>query len=137
MKLLIDNNLPPALARALHELSIREWNGRHRVCALRDRFPANTPDTEWIGALSNEDDWVVITHDRLNKGLERKALKHAGLKVFFLDRSWKNHKFWDKTVQLVRWWPRIIEQAEGITGGAAFRVRWNFRGKGQFEQISF
>src|SRR3546814_21076321 len=67
------------------------------------------------------------SHDRLNKGLEREALKRAGLKVFFLDRSWKDHNFWDKAVQLARWWPRIVEQAEGIRGGAAFQVHWNFR----------
>lgn len=136
MKLLIDNNLPPALARALHELTIREWESLHQVIHLRDRFPADTPDTGWISALSEEEGWVVITHDRLNKGLEREALKRAGLKVFFLDRSWKDHNFWDKAVQLARWWPRIIEQAEGISGGAAFQVPWNFRGKGQFGQVT-
>lgn len=136
MKLLLDNNLPPALARALHELTIREWEDLHMVTHLRDRFPANTPDTEWIATLAQEDEWVVITHDRLNKGLEREALKRAGLKVFFLDRSWKDHNFWDKAVQLARWWPRIVEQAEGISGGAAFQVPWNFRGKGQFGQVT-
>lgn len=137
MKLLIDNNLPPPLARALHELTIRERDRRHEVCALRDRFAENTPDTEWINALSTEGGWVVVTHDRLNKGAEREALKRAGLKVFFLDRSWKNHKFWEKAVQLTRWWPRIIEQSEGISGGAAFKVPWNFTGKGKFGQTTF
>ncbi|KQX97755.1 hypothetical protein ASD22_11080 [Rhodanobacter sp. Root480] len=136
MKLLLDNNLPPALARALHELTIREWENLHEVTHLRDRFPANTPDTEWIATLAQEHGWVVITHDRLNKGLEREALKRAGLKVFFLDRGWKDHNFWDKAVQLARWWPRIVEQAEGISGGAAFQVSWNFRGKGQFGQVT-
>jgi hypothetical protein len=136
VKLLLDNNLPPALARALHELTVGKWNGLHEVVHLRDRFPANTPDTEWIAALSREDGWAVITHDRLNKGLEREALKRAGLKVFMLDSSWKNHAFWEKAIQLTRWWPRIIEQAEGLCGGAAFRVRWNFSGKGRFEQIT-
>lgn len=136
MKLLLDNNLPPALARALHQLTIREWENRHQVHALRDRFPENTPDTEWIAALSEEGGWVVITHDRLSKGLEREALKRAGLKVFLLDKSWKNHRFWEKSVRLARWWPRIIEQADGVTGGAAFQVPWNFGGKGQFKQIN-
>lgn len=136
MKLLLDNNLPPALARALHELTIREWENRHQVTHLRERFAANTPDTEWIAMLAQEGGWVVITHDRLNKGLEREALKRAGLKVFFLDRGWKDHNFWEKATQLVRWWPRIIEQAEGISGGAAFQVHWNFKGKGQFVQIA-
>ena len=136
MKLLLDNNLPPALARALHELTIREWENLHQVTHLRDRFAANTADAEWIAMLAQEGGWIVITHDRLNKGLEREALKRAGLKVFFLDGGWKDHNFWEKAVQLARWWPRIIEQAEGISGGAAFQVPWNFRGKGQFGQVT-
>lgn len=135
MKLLVDNNLPPALARALNLLTQRQWEGNHEVVALKDRFDSNTPDTEWIATLEKEDGWVVVTHDRLNKGLEREALRRAGLKVFFLDSSWKDHAFWEKAVNLTRWWPRVVEQAEGIRGGAAFRVRWNFRGKGQFDQI--
>ena len=135
MKLLLDNNLPPALAKALHELTLREWNDRHTVVHLRARFPADTPDAEWIAELSKEGDWVVITHDRFNKGLGREALKRAGLMVFLLDKRWKDHDFWEKSVQLARWWPRIVEQAEGISGGAAFQVPWNFRGKGQFKQL--
>lgn len=113
MKFLLDNNLPPALARALNELTVREWSNAHAVIALRDKFPPNLPDTEWIEQLVNEDrdGWVVVTHDQFNKGLEREVLRRAGLRVFLLDRSWKDHNFWEKAVQLFRWWPRVIEQA--------------------------
>jgi hypothetical protein len=136
MKLMLDNNLPPALAHALHELSCAHWEDAHQVVALRDRFPAATPDTDWITALSQEGDWTVVTHDRLNKGAEREVLKRAAIKVFLLDKSWKNQAFWAKAENLVRWWPSIVEQAERIRGGAAFRVRWKFSGKGQFDQIT-
>jgi hypothetical protein len=30
----------------------------------------------------------------------------------------------------------LVEQAERIRGGAAFRMHWRFSGKGQFEQIT-
>jgi hypothetical protein len=114
-----------------------ELNSRERqVVALRDRFPAATPDTDWIAALSQEGDWTVVTHDRLNKGAEREVLKRAAIKVFLLDKSWKHQAFWAKAENLVRWWPSIVEQAERIRGGAAFRVRWKFSGKGQFDQIT-
>ena len=132
MKFLIDNNLPPALAHALRELSKPE---NHEVLHLKDRFAADTPDTDWINSLSQEGGWIVVTHDNLNKGLEREALRRAGLLVFFLDKSWKDHKFWEKAHNLVKWWPRIIELAGGIEGGAAFQVKWNFSGKGKFEQV--
>jgi len=132
VKFFVDNNLPPALAHALRELSKPE---NHVVLHLKDRFATDTPDVDWIKSLSNEEGWIVVTHDNLNKGLEREALRRAGLLVFFLDKSWKDHKFWEKAHNLVKWWPRIIEQAGGIQGGAAFKVKWNFSGKGMFEQV--
>lgn len=132
MKYFVDNNLPPALARALHALS--EVHG-HSVAHLRDAFPANTADADWIARLSREGGWSVVTHDKLNKGIEREALRRAGLIVFFLDRSWSNHRFWDIACNLVRWWPRVIEQSDGIRGGAAFRVPYNLSGKGRFEHV--
>lgn len=136
MKFFLDNNLPPAYAKALRALSEVEWDGRHDVIHLRDRFASNTPDVDWIGALAAEGNWVVVTHDLLNKGIEREVLRRAGLIVFMLDKSWKDHKFWDKSHQVVRWWPRLVDQAEGLRGGAAFRVPWNFSGKGQLQQIT-
>jgi len=135
VNVLLDNNLPPALARALNELTASEWDGAHKAFHLRDKFPATTTDVEWISRLDLEGDWTVVTHDKLKKGLEREALRRAGLKVFMLDSSWKDHQFWDKAVQLCRWWPSIIEQASRIRGGAAFRVRWKFSGNGKFEQV--
>lgn len=132
MKLFIDNNLPPALAYALRELSKPE---DHEVIHLKERFAPDTPDPNWIGSLAQEQGWIVVTHDNLNKGLEREALRRAGLLVFFLDKSWADHKFWDKAQNLIKWWPRIIEQAQGIEGGAAFKVKWNFSGAGKFEQV--
>lgn len=132
MKFFLDNNLPPALALALDALSVPYG---HSVSHLQQLYKANTPDSQWISDLATNGEWVVITHDNLNKGLEREALRQAGLIVFFLDSSWASHSFWDKAYQLVRWWPRVIEQSSGITGGAAFKVKWNFSGKGKFEQI--
>ncbi len=132
MRFFVDNNLPAPLAYALHELSKPK---DHRVVHLKDLFAADAPDADWIDGLSREGGWIVITHDNLNKGLEREALRRAGLLVFFLDKSWKDRGFWDKAQNLVRWWPRIVEQADGIQGGAAFKVKWNFSGKGRFEQV--
>jgi hypothetical protein len=132
VKFFVDNNLPPALARGLHELSSPDG---FSVTHIRAKFAEGTTDTAWIGALAEEGDWVIITRDKLSKGLEREALRRAGLLAFMLDKSWSNHKFWEIAHQLVRWWPRICEQAQGIQGGAAFKVPWTFRGKGRFEQV--
>lgn len=132
MKFFVDNNLPPALSRALHELCKPDG---HEVVHLRDRFQADTTDTEWIGVLAKEGGWVVVTHDKLLKGIEREALRRAGILVFLLDKSWASQPFWLKASQVVRWWPRIMDQTEGISGGGMFAVPWQFSGKGQFKQI--
>lgn len=54
-------------------------------------FPPNTTDEAWIETLSKQGGWSIVTHDKLNKGLEREALRRAGLIVFLLDRGWSNH----------------------------------------------
>ena len=81
MKYLIDNNLPPALAHAIRELSTIRDNTE--VYALKDKFPSDTKDIDWINALSGGKDWVVISQDRFKKGNEEKeALRRSGLNSF-------------------------------------------------------
>lgn len=134
MNFLVDNNLPPAFARALNELSTHFDDGI-AVEHLRDRFRADTPDVVWIEGLAPRGEWAVISADQFSKPLEKEALRRAGLIVFVLERSWSKHQYWEKAHNIVRWWPRIVEQAEGVRGGAMFKVPWNFSGKGRFEQI--
>jgi predicted nuclease of predicted toxin-antitoxin system len=61
LKALLDNNLSPRLAAALHILV--EPDG-HEVRHLRDRFAMNTPDIEWLAALGREGNWVIISADQ-------------------------------------------------------------------------
>src|SRR5699024_8372405 len=125
-----------ALARALHELSHVDG---YSVCHLTDKFPANTSDIDWITALKEEKNWVVVSQDRFTKGrVEKQVLREGGLVVFCLAKHWSGETFWGKAHQLVRWWPSIIEQSERITGGAAFEVPWRFSPpKGKFKPLNF
>ncbi|AZE91346.1 hypothetical protein [Pseudomonas orientalis] len=133
MNFLLDHNLPPALARALNELSkVHE----HGVFPLKDKFPQNTSDITWISALREEGGWVVISQDRFKKGhAEKKAFRDCALPVFCLAKHWSGESYWSKAHNLVRWWPAIMQQAELIRGGAAFSVPWRFSAPGKFEQI--
>ncbi len=119
----------------MRELSGGEL-GVEQIIHLKDRFPPNAKDAEWISTLAAEGAWSVISQDRFRKNdLEREALRASGLIVFSLERGWAHHAYWDKAQNLVRWWPAILSQAERFRGGAALRVPWRFSGKGQFEQI--
>lgn len=133
MNFLIDNNLPPAIARALNELS--ESDG-HSVIALKDKFAANAPDLQWISELSREGDWAVVSQDKFTKGdAEKQAFRECGLPVFCLAKQWGQMTYWQKAENLVRWWPAIMQQASLVQGGAAFRVAWRFSAPGKFVQI--
>ena len=133
MKFLFDHNLSPHLARAIAALSLPH---NHTVIALRERFPPSTKDADWLTELAKEGGWVVISQDRFKKGsLEKEAIRSSGLITFILKKGWSNHDGWEKAHRLVRWWPRIIQQAEGVTGGAAFYVPLQFQGKGKFEAV--
>ena len=71
MNVIFDNNLAPALARALQEL----FKGDHTIVALRDKFPGSPADVEWITALSREGSWIVVSGDR--RITRNKAEYHA------------------------------------------------------------
>jgi len=136
LKFLLDNNLPPALARALNQLTTSQ-DTTHTVEALKNKFPANTPDEIWIKQLADEGGWVIISHDKFRKAAEPEVLRRAGLIVFLLGKSWGNIRFWDKAYHLVRWWPAIMDQSERVSGGAAYEVPLRFSGKGKFKQLIF
>ena len=135
MNYCFDANLPPALAYAIQALCDSEPDVH--ICHLKDYFEANTPDVEWLGQLgSDPDEWVVVTQDRLNKNAhEIAARKESGVITFVLRKTWATQDFWSKAHRLVRWWPRIMEQANLVRGGSAFEVPWNVSGKGRFKQI--
>ena len=67
--------------------------------------------------------------------LEQEVLRRSGLIVFMLARAWCSQQHWNKAAALVRWWPRLIEQASPVAGGAAVEVPWGFSGKKRLKQI--
>lgn len=130
MKFLFDNNLPPALARGMRELSSREALVDD-VVPLRDKFPANTPDDVWLPALADEGGWAIISIDRFSKSAaERELIRRHGLTVFVLDPQWSK-PYWDQAAQLVKWWPKIIV-ASTVLSRSAMRVPWKFTNKSTF-----
>lgn len=134
MKFLVDNNLPPSLARGLAELSKVDPD-IEEVVHLRSKFPANSSDEFWMSQLLGEGGWIVISGDQFKKSkAERELLRQRGLTVFVLDPQWANHEYWGKAARLVLWWPKIVNVAK-LTSKTAMRVPWRFTSKSTFEQI--
>jgi hypothetical protein len=108
--MMVDNDLPPNLARALH--LIFEPDG-DQVIALRDKFGRqNVKDDEWICALGDEGDWAVLSADmRIAKQRpSREAFVSAGLVGLFFPSSLQKTTLAKQAARLLTLWPDIREQ---------------------------
>lgn len=133
MKAQLDENLPPALARALNCLA--EDHG-HSVIHVTTVIPRGTPDVELLLETSRLGVCVHITHDHHHRHRdERDTIATLSMTVFVLAKGWQGQPYFDKAARLVQWWPRIIEQAEQAKPPAIFLVPWSVGAKGRFEQV--
>lgn len=114
MRLLVDNNLAPRLARAVDILFIE-----HEIVALRDKFAADTPDVEWVGSLDREGGWAVLTKDlRLRtRPRERAALDRSRIVFFFLAGSWRTFSVEETAARLIRLIPKMALQTDLVDRG--------------------
>ncbi len=121
MKVFIDNNLPPRLAKAIHCLV--EPDG-HQVTHLRERFPANAPDVDWIATLGKEGGWVIITadHDIVRRQAEKAIWRQVGLVAFLLSRGWAAFSPVDQAWRLIKLWPSIEKQVALAAPGSVYSL---------------
>jgi hypothetical protein len=121
LKFFFDNNLSPYIARALHVLN--QPIG-HSVVALRDKFPQNVSDIEWIEGLAKEGDWVAFTadYDIVRQGAIKVAWKKAGLVGFVLRPAWKDFPPIAQASKLLARWPQILEQAKLAAPGSTYEL---------------
>ena len=123
MKFFFDNNLAPKLAKGLHEFVQPD----HEVFHLKEKFPGNVGDVEWMKKLAEETEWVIVTAD-VNIGKnphEVRAWKEAGHTVFFLKSGWINLPFWIQASKFTKCFPEIIARAKGANRGDSFTVSVN------------
>lgn len=120
MKILIDENLPPALARALAAL----FDGEHEIVHLRHRFGKAVTDVQWIGELSREDRWIVISADRriTRNRTEYIAFRNSRLIGFFMAPSVYKSPLIKQMARLLVLWENIIDLAQRVEGGAMFEL---------------
>ena len=124
MKLLIDNNLSPRVADAIHALV--EQHG-HEVIALRRKFPANILDEDWIPALGAERGWSVISGDtRITRSpVERAAWRKTDLIGYFLAPGWRKLDPLHQAGRLLFWWDKLVLHSNLSGGGSVFELPIN------------
>ena len=120
MKVLIDEHLPPALARSLNAL----FAGEHEIVHLRDKFGPSVKDIEWIGALSADGRWVVISADRhiTRNRAEYQVFRNSKLIGFFMSRSLYKARLTKQAERLLALWDSIADLAARVDGGAMFEL---------------
>ncbi len=120
MKVLVDENLSPALARALAAL----FAGEHEVVHIRARYGAGVTDTRWIPELSREGRWIVISGDRriTRNRAEYAAFRASQMVGFFLSKSLQKAPVVKQMERLLALWPVIESQASLVAGGAMFEL---------------
>ncbi len=120
MNVLVDEHLPPALARALNEL----FAGEHNIIHLRDRFGPGVTDLQWIDALNREGRWVVISADRriTKNRAEYQAFRNSKLIGFFMSRAVYKAKITKQAERVLALWEAIVDLAARVEGGAMFEL---------------
>lgn len=120
MRFFLDNNLPPRVARALHCLLQPKDSATH----LRERFPADIADVDWLSALAAESDWIILSADTAisRNPHEVAAWKKAGHPTFFLKAAWVHQPPWEFASRLFHLFPDILKYADRARPGDAFFV---------------
>ena len=121
MKLLVDNNLPPRLASALHTI----FEPDHEVVALRNKFGrSNLTDEEWIIRLGKEGDWAVLSADMniARKKPSRDLFIGAGLVGFFFGPAMQKWPLSRQCARVLIIWPQMVSHMKTAANGV-FELR--------------
>ncbi len=114
MRFFVDNNLSTKLARGMSAFG-------EAVDHLKDHFPEDAPDTEWLAYIGDNDFFLITRDDNIRRNpAEIRALRDHRVGAFFL--GGKHRSRCQLIQQLVRNWPRIKELAQATTRPFAFRV---------------
>jgi PIN like domain len=120
LRVLVDENLPPALARSLNALFV----GKHDIVHIRDRFGPGVKDVVWIGQLGAEGRWIVISGDRriTKNKTEYNAFRNSNLVGFFLSKGLYKAPIVKQMERILALWQTIETQAGIVQGGAMFEL---------------
>lgn len=129
MKFIFDHSFSPSLSEILAML---EGPAGNTIEHLRRFYPQDTEDTVWLPRLAQDaPDVVIVTADpRIARSpQERAAWLQSGLTAFFF-KSFADLSRWEQAWRVVKWWPSIVDRAQGGRRGTGFMVSVN----GKIEQ---
>lgn len=116
MKLFVDANLPPRLARGLGAL----FDGIHEVIHIQDKFGVtNLTDEDWIRRLGQEGGWCVLSGDRriATRKPSRQLFTANNLTGFFPQPALMESPLERKASRLLAIWPQMVNMSELVSKG--------------------
>lgn len=118
---MVDNDLPPRLAKALD--LIFEADG-DSIIALREKFGrSKVKDEEWIRSLGSEGGWAILSADRriAKQRPSRDLLISAGLIGFFFPASLQKQPLFKQASRVIGMWPDIRDQVR-LNANGCFEI---------------
>jgi hypothetical protein len=122
LRFFFDNCISPRYTRALRVLAEVQ---KYELLHLAEKFDReDIKDEDWIRALGEEGDWVIISGDpRITKGkAEKRAWRESGLTGFFFGKGWSSRSYWKQAEDIVRWWPKIVLEARKTEPGTGYII---------------
>lgn len=100
---IFDNDISFRIADALKVLV----HG-HEVKSLREEFPLNTPDLEWIPKVG-ERGWIVVSRDynQRRRTPEKHALRQSNVRAIYVRTSGKQDHLFVDAARIIKNWPKI------------------------------
>src|SRR2546427_1128415 len=104
MRFLVDHCISHRVCKAIAVLTA---SGEIQIYPLRDHFPVDVRDTEFLEKLAIDGDWCIISQDT---GLPAQSVRlrlaaEQGSIIYMLDGTWGNATLWRKSAHLINWWP--------------------------------
>ncbi|ACL62683.1 hypothetical protein [Methylobacterium nodulans] len=120
MKVLIDENLPKALACGLNGL----FAGEHEIVHIRDLYGPAVKDIDWIPDLSKQGRWVVISGGRAikKKKAEYHVFRSSRSVGFFLAPGLLKAPLIKQAERILANWEGIETFAAGSAPGAMYEI---------------
>ncbi len=127
-KVILDHNMPPSIARALHEIIKSDG---HEAYPLKDLFEVSISDIDYFNQLGR--DWIVVSKDLQNskKKAERAAILRNNVVAFYLSPALQKKKVGEQAAAILWHWDKMLIQRSSLQNGL-FQLPEN---KSQFRSL--
>jgi hypothetical protein len=80
----------------------------HELIALRDKFPVDAADTDWV-PVAGKLGWIVISrdHNQRRRNAEHRSLRQHKIKALYIRQSGNPDQSYADAARIIKNWPKI------------------------------